>query len=341
MLISILIPCRNEGAEIRRFITEVFRQELRPDWELEVLVSDGLSDDGSRDRLEELSASEPRLRVLDNRARTTPHALNLAIRHARGDVLVRMDVHTSYAPDYVLRCVETLLESGADCVGGPWVPRGDGPVSRAITLSFASPWVSGGGKAHDPDYEGPVDTVYLGCWRSDAFHRFGLFDETLTRAQDSEMNLRIWRQGGTVWQDPKIRSWYRPRNSLDRLFRQYAQYGYWKVATLRKHRAPASLRQLAPGVFLGSLLFLGVLAPFSTPAFWSLVALVWSYLAGSALFTLQLWKRSGDRRIAARLPLVFACFHFGYGYGYLAGLWDFFILSRSTPSKSFELLTRT
>ena len=340
MLISILIPCRNEGAEIGRFVAELFGQCLRPDWQLELLVADGRSDDGTREMLDELSAKEPRLQVIDNPRKTTPAALNLAILRARGEILVRMDVHTTYSRDYVLRSVETLLETGADCVGGPWMPRGDGPVSSAIALSFSSPWVSGGGRAHDPTYEGPVDTVYLGCWRSDAFHGFGLFDETLTRAQDSEMNLRIWRKGGSVWQSPSIRSWYTPRDSFDQLFRQYAQYGYWKIATLKKHRAPASVRQLAPGAFLAALLLLGVAAPFSVTATWALGSLVWAYLLGSAFFTMQLWRRSGDARLAGRLPLVFACFHFGFGYGYLRGILDFFLLSRTAGSKRFETLTR-
>jgi len=340
MLISILIPCRNEAAQIQGFISGLFQQRLRPEWSLELLVADGRSDDGTRELLDEAAADEPRLQVIDNPRRCTPAALNLAIRRARGDILVRMDVHTEYAQDYVLRCVETLLESGADCVGGPWVPRGDGVVSAAIALSFASPWVSGGGKAHDPAYEGPVDTVYLGCWRSDAFHHFGLFDEMLVRAQDSEMNLRIWRQGGSVWQSPRIRSWYKPRNSLDQLFRQYTQYGYWKIATLKKHRVPASVRQLAPGAFLAALSALGVAAPFSVTAAWTLASLVGAYLLGSAFFTAELWRRSGNARVAARLPAVFACFHFGFGYGYLRGIFDFFLLSRPAGSKRFEALTR-
>ena len=113
-----------------------------------------------------------------------------------------------------------------------------GRVSEAVGLSSTCRWVTGGGKAHDPSHEGPVDTVFLGCWRREAFQRFGLFDETLVRAQDSEFNFRILLLGGKIWQTPRICSWYQPRKSVTRLFRQYGQYGYWKVATLKKHASP-------------------------------------------------------------------------------------------------------
>ena len=282
MLISITTPCLNEASYISGFVADVFRQQAPPSASLELIIADGRSDDGTREILEDLARADQRIRVVDNPRRSTPAGLNLAIRNARGAALVRMDVHTAYAEDYVLECVRTLETTGADNVGGPWIPRGDGPVSSAVALSFASPWVAGGGRAHDPNYEGPVDTVYLGCWRRGAFERFGLFEETLTRAQDSEYNFRILRNGGRVWQSPRIRSWYTPRDSLGALARQYAQYGYWKVATLKKHGQPASLRQLVPGAFLVALAVLALAGMFSVWAFGGLLLLLVAYGAGKA-----------------------------------------------------------
>ena len=117
MLISVITPCRNEGRDVLRFVDGVGCQRLRPGWSLELVVADGRSDDGTRELLDQAAARDLRLTVLDNPRRTTPAALNLAVRRARGAVLVRMDVHTVYAEDYVLRCVGTLLSTGADCVG--------------------------------------------------------------------------------------------------------------------------------------------------------------------------------------------------------------------------------
>jgi len=302
MLISVIAPCRNEADSAAGFVEAAFRQRLRDGDEIELLIADGRSRDGTREELEALAAAEPRLRLLDNPRGATPAGLNIAVRQARGEVVVRMDLHTSYDEDYIAEGVRTLEETGADNVGGPWIPRGEGPTGEAIALAFDSRWVSGGGRAHDPAYEGEVDTVYLGCWRRETLLRLGLFDEEQLRAQDSELNLRIWRRGGRVWQTPRIRSWYRPRKRLRDLYRQYVQYGYWKVATLKKHRLPASVRQLVPGVFVALLLALLLLSFLDVRAAWAAAGLALSYLAGSAVAAAAVCRASGRWDLFWRLP---------------------------------------
>ncbi len=339
MLISIIAPCRDEAPHVEAFVRAVFQQRLRPGDALELLIAEGRSRDPTRERLDELAAAEPRLRLLHNPRGSTPAGLNIAVRQARGEVIVRMDLHTEYAPDYVVECVRGLERSGADNVGGPWTPRGRGPTGQAIALAFDSPWVSGGGRAHDPAHEGDVDTVYLGCWRRATLLRLGLFDEKQLRAQDSELNLRTWLAGGRVWQTPRIRSWYRPRERLRDLYRQYVQYGYWKVATLVKHQRPASLRQLVPGLFLAVLIALLLAGAADPRAGWAAAGLLAAYLAGSMAAAAVICSRSARWDLFTRLPPVFAAFHFGYGYGYLRGLLDFFVLRRS-PGKRFAGITR-
>ena len=158
-----------------------------------------------------------------------------------------MDVHTKYAPDYVRQCVATLEETGADNVGGPWVAEGQGLIGQAIAAAFQSPFSVGGALGHNPCYEGELDTVYLGCWRRGVFDRIGFFDEQLVRSEDDELNLRLTRACGKIWQSPRIKSWYTPRDSLKYLFRQCVQDGYWKVRVIQKHTLPASIRHLVPG----------------------------------------------------------------------------------------------
>ena len=339
MLVSILTPCRSEGPSIERFVAGVEAQLLPPGVEIELLVAEGRSEDDGYARLSALAAERPWLRVFDNPRRTTPAGLNIAIRQARGEILVRMDVHTVYAPDYIAGCLRALEDSGADNVGGPWVARGEGSVGEAIALAFQSKWSTGGGKAHDPTYEGFVDTVYLGCWRRQAFERFGLFDESLVRGQDSELNFRIWRRGGRVWQTPRIRSWYQPRGSLRALFGQYAQWGYWKVAILRKHRAPASLRQLAPAALL-LLWSIGLPAALARPGLAPLLmAAAGLYLGANVVAAAELCRRTGRWKRAPLLPVVLAVFHFGFAYGYLRGALDLLALRRR-PGARFQQLTR-
>ena len=339
MLISVIAPCRDEAAHVERFVGDVFRQRLRSGDTLELLIADGRSRDGTREKLEALAAQEPRLRLLDNPRGLTPAGLNIAIRQARGEVIARMDLHTSYAEDYVAQCVEALERTGSDNVGGPWKPLGNGPTGVAIALAFGSRWVSGGGRSHDAAYEGVVDTVYLGCWRRETLLRLELFDEEQIRAQDAELNLRIWRSGGRIWQTPRIRSWYRPRERLRDLYRQYVQYGYWKVATLKKHKIPASVRQLVPGLFLAALLALLMLSFADGRAGMAACALLAAYAAGSAVAAAQLCRAARRWDLFWRLPPIFAAFHFGFGYGYLRGLLDFLLLRRR-PSGRFAQLTR-
>ena len=127
-------------------------------------------------------------------------------------------------------------------------------------------------------YCGEVDTVPFGCWRRETFDRYGLFDEQLIRNQDDEHNFRIRLGGGRVWQDPRIRFHYMPRQTLRALFRQYMQYGYWKVYILRKHGRPAALRHLVPGAFVATLGTLLLAAPFLASARIGLLALLTAFV---------------------------------------------------------------
>lgn len=356
--VSIILICRCEADHIREALASILAQEP-PDGGFEIVVADGMSEDGTREALNEIANSDPRVRVIDNPAKLTAAGLNAAIRAAAGQVLVRMDAHTRYAPDYVRQCVSVLQSTGADNVGGPWIAQATGYVGEAIASGFQSRFAVGGARSHARQYAGEVDSVYLGCWRKEVFQRFGGFDETLARNQDDEHNLRIVRGGGRIWQSPDIRSWYHSRNSLQGLFRQYVQYGYWKVEIIRKHGKPASVRHLAPGAFVLTLLLLFAACGVGTlmVAWWPinqepgtvwswLLSCLWGLLAAMVgVYTLALLVASLQTAGRTKwkylpiLPVVFCCFHFGYGLGFLKGLLDLVILKRGA-SLSMKGLTR-
>jgi glycosyltransferase involved in cell wall biosynthesis len=325
-------------------------QNLDPRWQLEILIADGLSDDGTRELLGEYCGKAHAVRVIDNPGRIVSTGLNEAICAATGDVIVRMDAHTHYAPDYIRECVTALQVSGADNVGGPWVAEGRGLVGRAIAAAFRSRFCTGGGKAHDAEYEGEVDTVYLGCWTRSVFDRAGLFDTTLVRNQDDEFNFRLRRLGGRVWQSPRIRSSYSPRASITALFRQYLQYGFWKVAVIRKHRALASWRHIVPVLFVVSLLLLFVLiASSATLGLWPQAAAIRAALAAEiAIYLLACvaaalrFARSLDPVALLILPWVIAVYHTAYGLGFLGGVLKFAGRGSRTraPGRVFTALTR-
>jgi glycosyltransferase involved in cell wall biosynthesis len=335
---SIIVPCRNEKAHIEAVMASMLNQEGVVGG-FEIVVADGRSDDGTRQLLDRLAAAESRLRVIDNPQQIVSPGLNLAIQAARGDVIVRMDTHTVYATDYVARCLEALAASGAQNVGGPALTQATGFMQKANALAYHSPFSVGGARFHDPAYEGWVDTVTYGCWHKDTLLRLGMFDEELVRNQDDELNLRLLRSGGRIWQTPAIRSWYAPRSSLAALFRQYVQYGYWKVRVIQKHRLPASVRHVVPGAFVASLLLLAPLAIVFAWAGAGLAALLGPYLLANLGASLVTCRRSEGRKYLLVMPLVFAAYHFGYGWGFLRGVIDFLVFRRS-PRQAWRRLTR-
>jgi glycosyltransferase involved in cell wall biosynthesis len=345
MKISVIVPCRNERRHIREFLDSVLAQKVDPQIEVEILVADGMSNDGTREILREYALQHSNVRTIDNPGRIVSTGLNAAIQAAAGDLIIRMDAHTTYAPDYIRECVRAAAESGADNVGGPWVATGHGLIGRAIAAAFRVPFCTGGGKAHDPAYEGEIDTVYLGCWPRSVFDKAGLFDPELVRNQDDEFNFRLLRAGGKVWQSPSIKSSYTPRASLWALFRQYLQYGFWKVAVMRKHRALASWRHLVPLMFVLANVFLLAVAAIPS-GLRSYALLAWTAMLAIYL-SLALVAASGAARrdgwdIFPILPVVFLIYHIAYGLGFLLGLiyWPVAKWTRARPAGAFTGLTR-
>lgn len=311
MRVTVIVPCRNERPHIDAFLDGLLAQKT-DGLEWDAWIADGMSGDGTRDRVFEYSGRDSRIHLIDNPAGSAASGLNAALAESCGEIVIRMDVHTSYADDYLARCVETLERTGADNVGGPWRAGGASYIQRAIAAAFQSRFCAGGAKSHDPAYEGPVDSVYLGCWRRETLDRIGWFDTALKRNQDDEWNLRLARAGGRVWQAPRIRSRYTVRPSLRALAKQYFDYGFWKVAVIRKHGTPASWRHLAPGLFL----LLNVVLAAGMPRAALMVDA--PYLAMSLLFSLAAAQRSGWMLLPV-LPIVFAVYHFSYGLGFLWG----------------------
>jgi len=333
--VSIVVACRNEASHIEAFLDSLLAQDL-PESAWEAILADGMSDDGTCVILNCYAARNPQLRVVANPRRIVSTGLNAAIRAARGEIILRMDAHTRYAADYCRCCLETLERTGAENVGGPARTESRGLRARAIAAAFHSRFSTGGTRFHDVTYEGWVDTVPYGCWYKSTLDRIGLFDEELVRNQDDELNLRLTRAGGRVWQDPGICSWYSSRSKLLNLFRQYLQYGFWKVAVIRKHRMPASWRHLIPVVFLiVNLILLAGLAvshvagaaDWYKPLVIATILVIGTYISATLAASIFAAQRNGWA-LLPYLPAVFVTFHLSYGVGFLAGLIHF---SRPSP----------
>lgn len=311
--VTVVIPMRNEERNIARCLKSILAGDYPRDC-LEVLVLDGMSSDGSRDVVLDYSERHPWIRLLNNPRRIQSAALNTGLKEARGEIIVRMDAHSTYDQDYISRCVELLQKSDAANVGGVQKAMGTSYLTRAIALATTSRYGIGDAKFRYARTDMWVDTVYLGAWRKRTLEAAGGFNESLRVNEDYELNCRLRKAGGRILFSPGIVSAYRVRGSLWGLARQYFRYGFWKVRMLSAHPESLRWRQLVPPALVISLAVSLALVP-----------LIWPLsLLAPALYGMYLFIAS--RRIAQHrrhlliLPIVLAALHIGWGTGFVAGL---------------------
>jgi succinoglycan biosynthesis protein ExoA len=317
--VSIVIPCRNEGHFVGGCLDSILAGDYPAD-RMEVLVVDGASDDGTRAVVEEFSARHPSVQLVDNPRRITPVALNLGIRQARGEVVIRMDAHAEYPRSYVSACVATLERTGADVVGGPIATTAsvDTLVARAIAAATAHPFGVGNSRFRTSRQEGYVDTVPFGAYRRDVFERFGLFDERLARNQDNEFSSRLTRNGGRIYLTPELTATYYNQATLRGLLRQAFNTGMWNVVTLRINRESFKWRYFVPLLFVVTLVVLGLASLSLRIAGFAWLAVLGLYAVLAIASAAQVAVRCGVRD-ALLLPAVFFLYHCAYGLGTFAG----------------------
>jgi glycosyltransferase involved in cell wall biosynthesis len=317
--VSVLIPCRNEARSIEGCLHNVF-SFTPPAGGFEVVVIDGMSNDGTREVLSRMQRRYPDLVVVDNPHRTVPHAMNLGIRQARGEYIVRADARCIHPASYLTDLLALSEETRADNVGGVLVPvSGDGYVQQCIATAYKSPIAMGGALRERGDFAGETDTVYGGCFKRSRLIEIGMYDEEMVRNQDDELSFRLRKMGGTIVQNGKIRVRYFPRGRYSQLFKQFLQYGYWKVTVIRKHPYQASFRHVLPALLVAGLALLGAAAPFHRYAFAGWAALAASYALAVGLEAFRLTARDSLIRWPGTAIAIMAI-HIGFGAGFLAGV---------------------
>lgn len=328
-VVSIVIPCRNELGYVRPMLDSVLANDYPRD-RIEILIVDGMSDDGTRAVLAEYAARHPVIRVLDNPQRTTPHALNLAIAHSRGDIVMRMDAHATYPPNYVADLVAGMERSGADAAGASWQtrPGADTTMARAIAAALAHPFGIGNARYRlGTDRLRDVDTLQCAAYRRAVFERLGLFDEDLLRSQDSEFTFRLLRAGGRAVLVPGVVVNYYTRESLRKVWRMFMQYGYFKPLVALKVGAVMTARQVVPTLFLIGVGLTTLLAPVSGVAR-ALAVLLWGAYLAADLLAAATVARGHGARVGLAAMLVFPVIHLAFGIAYLRGTVDFVLRRR-------------
>jgi hypothetical protein len=327
--VTVVIPCRNEADSIDRCLASVFAFQPVPGG-FEVIVVDGRSDDGTREKLAAWESKKREMRVLQNPGLVAPIGLNLAIRAARGRFIMRLDAHSEYPPDYLRLGLETSERTAADNVGGVLrtIPAGSSLSARLVAYLSTHRFGVGNSRFRIGAEEGPADTVPFGCFRKEVFSRTGLFDERLVRNQDYEFNRRLVRSGGTVWLNPSMVATYYNRSSLRSLLTQAWQTGKWNAWMW--YVAPYSLapRHAVPALFVTGQLLLGVGAVLFPIARIGLIAVNLCYLVLACGVG---FRHAGDEALWVRALLAscFLLYHVSYGLGTLVGLGA--LLTRSSP----------
>lgn len=318
--VSIIIPCYNEQATIRDLLAAIDAQSY-PRAEMEVVIADGMSTDGTRDEIAAFVEAHPDLHicVVDNPARIIPAALNRALQEAQGEIVIRLDAHSMPYPDYVERCVAALESGLGENVGGIWEisPGADGWIAQAIAVAAAHPLGVGDALYRHAEKAAYVDTVPFGAFKREQLALVGFFDESLLTNEDYEFNTRIRQSGGRIWLDPAIRSIYYARPTLAALARQFWRYGYWKRKMLQRYPETLRWRQGLPPLFVLSLLGGAVLASLF-PLFRLLLAIEVSLYAIILILTgCQTAIRQKKLTLFIGLPLAIAVMHIAWGAGFL------------------------
>lgn len=334
--VSIVIPCRNEEKYIERCINSVLNSNY-PKELITIYVCDGMSADKTREIIDTISKSNNQVILLDNKKQTTPYALNLGLKKSTDAIKIILGAHAEVHPDFVVENVKAFeVDIKIGCTGGVLENIYENYIAKIIGYGMSSEFGVGNAHFRTGNKSGFVDTVAFGAYKSEVFDSIGYFDEQLARNQDDEINFRLLKNGYKIYLSNKIHSKYYVRGSFKKLFKQYFQYGYWKVFVNKKHSTITSFRQLVPLLFV-LYLIIGLLS--------SLVfnVLVIPFVAGITLYLLlairyALIQTKKLREIALTI-VTFFILHFSYGLGYLKGLLWFILLNKQ-PTKQSESLSR-
>ena len=320
--VTVVIPCRNEEKHIARCLQSILDNDY-PNERMEILVVDGMSEDQTREIVAGYRARYPMIRVVENRKKHIPAAMNVGIRAARGERILKMDAHSTYQREYISRCVRYQDQYGAENSGGiaKIVPGADTLTARAIALGLASRFGSGNANVKvgvtQPTWS---DSTAFGCFKRELFERIGMYDEKLLSSSDLDLNQRIQAAGGRILVVPDIVAHYAADRDLQTFRRHVFADGVWVSYVMKFGKRAWSWRHWVPAAFVLSLLGASALGVASQAFLWLGLGIAGIYAAASLAVSLQIAARQREWRYAFLLPVVYAVRHFGFGAGTLFGM---------------------
>jgi len=317
--VTLILPIRDEGPTIRAALDAVLAQNY-PAGQMEILIADGMSTDGTREIVREYQRKHANIKLLDNPGRIVPTGMNTALRQAAGDIIIRVDGHCVIAPDYVENCLRHLANDTVDGVGGPMKTIGLTPLAETIALAMSARFGVGNSAFRTTQGQTKyVDTIPFPAYKREVIQKAGLYDEELVRNQDDEYNYRIRELGGKLLLAGDVRSVYYSRGSMRGLWKQYYQYGFYKVRVLQKHPQQMSARQFIPLIFILSIVGSLALALFRNVGWVLLASILGAYLFAAILSSFRIYIKKGWGNFLI-LPIAFITMHISYGLGFAVGL---------------------
>lgn len=320
--LSIICPTYNEEKYIEKCIASILASDYDKG-KLQVIFIDGMSTDNTRDIIARYIDKYDWIKLLDNPAQFTPNALNIGIRSSSGEIVIRLDAHALYPPNYFSVLVHYLDSLPADNVGVAYrsLPMANTLLCKAIAIAVSSPFGVGNSYCRLGTTKiMRVDTVPFGCFRREIFDRIGLFDEELIRNQDDEFNARIIKNGGKIFLIPDITIDYFSRDSLGKVIKMFYQYGLFKPLVNKKIGKPATVRQFAPLLFVMALIVGLVGSIFSKVVLSALIVMLILYLSAALFFAIRHRDVQTGAGVLPVLPVVFFAMHTSYGWGYIVGI---------------------
>lgn len=336
--VSVVIPCRNEEKYIGKCI-ESFLKQSYPMELLTIIVADGMSTDRTRDIINDIKGKHNNVILLDNIGLSAPKGMNLGIRHTDSEIVIIFGAHAYADENFVLENVKALENKEVGCAGGVITTINDSIKGAAIAEAMSCPFGVGNALFRFAEKESFVDTVAFGAYRRSLLDKVGLFDEELVRNQDDELNFRVEKSGAKILLSPKIKSTYFGRGDFKKLWRQYYQYGFWKVRVIQKHKRPASIRHLIPLAFVLFLSVGGVLSVVSSLIRWMYLSILGLYLLLDIVFSAKI-SFAKNIKYFMYLVVTFPLLHTSYGLGFILGIFNFYIVKNSKLEEKNKEMSR-
>ncbi len=319
MLVSIICPVYNEEKYISKCLDSILNQNYSGD--IEILLIDGRSSDDTRKIIDSYNNKFPNIILLDNPLRFTPVALNIGVKQAKGEIVIRIDAHSTYPNNYIDTLITSSIRLNADNVGCviKTLPATNSIKCRAIAYVLSHPFGVGNSYFRiGASQILKVDTVPFGCFRRSLFDKIGMFDEELLVNQDDEFNSRIIKNGGNIYLMPEITVDYFARDSIYKTIRMFYQYGLYKPLVNSKVGNTTTIRQIFPLLFLLGICIGPLIGILYSKIFFLYFFILLLYFFCAIFFSINSVNKIKEK-VVLYMPFVFFMVHISYGYGYLLG----------------------